>query len=51
MNIFILILITNVNMGSVVSFQEFNSIESCNKVKELIKSKYVNISSIECVPK
>lgn len=41
--IYVLVLISHVNSGSVVSFQEFNNLVQCNYVKEwtVQKAEYI----------
>jgi hypothetical protein len=53
-NMFILIVVTHVNSGNVVSMQDFSSLEKCNKAKEIIISghdKDYFITKIECIEK
>lgn len=44
MNIFVLIVIMHVSSGSIINFQEFNSIEQCQYAARIVKEQYSTIT-------
>ena len=48
---FILIVNTHVYGGGVVTFQEFNSKQSCESAKSLLNQKYGLSAGVDCVEK
>ena len=52
MKIFILIVIMHVNSGSIINFQEFNSLKQCNYAVDIIyKNSEGNTYKAVCIEK